>query len=204
MKIMNPAWPVAALLCFGAPLKSADFSDPTWPCIQRKVVDLSLGIMWPLPVPERDLADEVAASADTLVDTLVLRRISLEEAEGIIAEYAAAHPDLSADDYGLIFQDLFDRIGRNRRDIIQGIERYSLQQISLSESIDGTRAKMTELMQADEPDFDQVDLLEEKLDWDERIFRDRAQSLTYVCETPVLLEKRLYSIAQILMRHVPQ
>ncbi len=203
MKISNLAWPFVALLCLGGPSKAADFSDPTWPCIQRKVVDLSLGIMWPLPVPE-ETDGEMVEAADTLVDTLVLRRVSLEEAETLIAEFAETHPDLTADDYGLIFEDLFTRISRNRRDIIQGIERYSLQQISLSESIDGTRSKMSALMAEENPDFDQVDLLEEKLDWDERIFRDRAQSLTYVCETPVLLEKRLYSLAQMLMGHVPE
>ena len=51
-------------------------------------------------------------------------------------------------------------------------------------------------------DFDTVDKLEEQLDWDERIYRDRAKSLTYVCETPVLLEKRLFALAQILQKFV--
>lgn len=192
-----------ALLCVGGPLAAADFSDPTWPCVQRKVDELSLGLMWPRPVPDGALPEGVAQSADTLVDTLVLRRVSLEEAEQLIEDFAGAHPDLTADDYGMIFRDLFERIGRDRREIIGGIERYSLQQISLSGRIEESRSKMSELMAAEEPDFDQVDVLEETLDWDERIFRDRAKSLTYVCETPVLLEKRVYSLAQILLGQVP-
>ena len=39
------------------------------------------------------------------------------------------------------------------------------------------------------------------MDWDERIHTDRQRSLTYVCETPVLLEKRLYAIAQLLQQN---
>ena len=34
------------------------------------------------------------------------------------------------------------------------------------------------------------------LGWETRIFRDRAQSLTYVCETPVLLERRAFELAR--------
>ena len=36
-------------------------------------------------------------------------------------------------------------------------------------------------------------------DLQERIFDDRAKSLTYVCETPILLEKRAYALAQLLL-----
>jgi hypothetical protein len=32
--------------------------------------------------------------------------------------------------------------------------------------------------------------------WDRRIFEDRSQALAYVCEAPVILEQRLFEIAQ--------
>jgi hypothetical protein len=40
--------------------------------------------------------------------------------------------------------------------------------------------------------------LRQKLAWDTRIFRERSQSLTYVCETPVLLERRAFELARAL------
>jgi len=43
---------VAAFLNIHVPVWAADYSDPTWPCMQRKVETLSLGLMWPLAVPE--------------------------------------------------------------------------------------------------------------------------------------------------------
>lgn len=49
-----------------------------------------------------------------------------------------------------------------------------------------------------EPDYDRVDALEEQVDWDQRIFTDRQKTITYLCETPTLLEKRLYAISQML------
>lgn len=195
-----------ALLCLSlsAPVAAANFDDPTWPCIQRKVENLSLGIMWPHPITDEALRDDLTSSGGKLVETLALRRVDLEEAETLIKGFAKAHSDLSTDDLGHLFRAVFERITSDRSDIIEGIGRFSLQQIALSEAIDATRVKMTSLMDASEPDFDQVDLLEEKLDWDERIFYDRQQSLTYVCETPVLLEKRAYAIGQLLLQHVPE
>ena len=38
--------------------------------------------------------------------------------------------------------------------------------------------------------------LEEKLNWDTRIFEERSHSLAYVCETPVLLEQRVFEIGR--------
>jgi hypothetical protein len=32
--------------------------------------------------------------------------------------------------------------------------------------------------------------------WDARIFEERKRSLTYVCEVPVLLEKRIFEIGR--------
>lgn len=189
---------VTASVAFADFADAADFSDPTWPCIQRKVEELSLGIMWPHPVPDGALSEE----ARELSGKLALRRVSLEETEALIAEFVSDTPGVTSDELGLIFADVFRRVGTDRRRIIAGIGDYSLKQLALADKIDATRVEMDTLMKAAEPDFDKVDALEEQLDWDERIYRDRAQSLTYVCETPVILEKRVYSIAQSLLFHV--
>ncbi|QHQ36503.1 hypothetical protein [Algicella marina] len=189
---------VLAALFAWAPAHAADFSDPTWPCIQRKVESLSLGLMWPLPLPEEV---ELDGDAEDLAAKLALRRVSLEEAEQLISEFVASHPDAGPDVLGATFRKAFEKLNADRKRLINGIGEYSLKQIQLAEKIDGTRAEMAKLMEAAEPDFDRVDALEEALDWDERIYTDRQKSLTYVCETPVLLEKRAYSLAQTLLEH---
>lgn len=180
---------------------SADFSDPTWPCVQRKVENLSVGLMWPHPVEPVELSTESKAAVSRLVDRLVLRRVPTEELQPAIDAFIATEGQDTAL-LGHVFSKAFDSLSRTRKKLIRGIEEYSLSQIALAEKIDDTRARMDTLMAAENPDFDQVDTLEEQLDWDERIFTDRARSLTYVCESPVLIEKRLYAIAQMLLTQV--
>lgn len=41
--------------------------------------------------------------------------------------------------------------------------------------------------------------LDERLLWDIRVFDEREQSLSYVCESPVLLERRLFALARQIM-----
>ncbi|MGR3794859.1 hypothetical protein [Vannielia sp. SX4] len=185
------------LLVTGAPATAADFSDPTWPCIQRKVGQLSPGLMWPAAIEKPTLSTDVEADVEDLVGYLTLRRLALQETEPQLAAFTASHgtdPAL----LGHVFEQSFTRLNTLRTRLITGIEEYSLGQIALSERIDAARLKMDAEMAKENPDFDLVDELEEQIAWDERIYTDRRQSLTYVCETPVLLEKRLYGIAQML------
>jgi hypothetical protein len=188
---------IFAALCLASAAAAADFSDPTWPCIQRKVETLSPGLMWPEPVEDTTFDAETEAAVADLAGRMALRRVSLEDLESQLAAFTAAHgrdPSL----LGHVFMEAFDSLAGQRRKVMKGIEAYSLRQIRLAERIDTARTEMDRLMAADSPDYDRVDGLEEQIAWDERIYTDRQKSLTYVCETPVLLEKRLYAIAQML------
>ena len=187
---------LAALGC-AAPVAAADFSDPTWPCIQRKVGALSVGLMWPQPIEPQEFSPEVEDAVEELVGRLTLRRLPVEEVQPAVDSFAEAQgtdPAL----IGHVFELAFNNLNSLRSRIIAGIEEYSLSQIDLSVRIDAARQEMNAEMAKDDPDFDRVDELEEQIAWDERIYTDRRQSLTYVCETPVLLEKRLYAISQML------
>lgn len=192
---------MVGVVAAGTGATAAVFNDPTWPCVQRKVESLSLGLMWSRPV-ENGGADAVSLDPATerLIDQLALRRLSLEELEDLVVTFAATNPDLTEAVYEQVFERIFNELGAKRHKIIKGIERYSLKQIALAEKIDGIRAEMDKLLAESAPDHDKIDKLEEQLDWEERIYQERSRSLTYVCETPVLIEKRLYGIAQILMK----
>ncbi len=183
---------------FFGPSWAADFSDPTWPCIQRKVENLSIGLMWPSPIGDRmDTDSGVEAEIRDLADSLALRRSALSGLEPRVAAFAEAH-DGDAELLGQVFKHVFDSLSGRRTRIIRGIGEFSLSQIALSQRIDGMRVEMDAEMAKEDPDFDRVDSLEEQLDWDQLIYTDRQQSITYLCETPILLEKRLYAVAQML------
>ncbi|KMK65472.1 hypothetical protein [Puniceibacterium sp. IMCC21224] len=186
-------------LALTMPVRAADFADPTWPCLQRKVENLSIGLMWPHPLAEIKLTPETARAADELAESLVLRRVSMEDAQSLVADFSAVHGS-GEPLMGHVFEKVFKNLASRRGQIIHGIEEFSLSQIAMTQRIDTARTEMDQQMAADAPDFDKVDKLEEQTDWDERIYTDRQKSLTYVCETPVLLEKRLFAIAQMLIQ----
>ena len=199
MQISKPLCTAAIMVLLAGPAGAADFSDPTWPCVQRKVGELSAGLMWPIPLDAefspRD--DAVARDISDLAETLALRRVELESVSGDVEAFAERHGG-DASILGNVFSQAFDSLNKRRTRIIRGIEDFSLGQIALAEKIDAMRVEMDTEMDAAEPDFDKVDALEEKLDWDQVIYSDRQRSIQYLCETPVILERRLFGIAQML------
>ncbi|MBD8891035.1 hypothetical protein IG616_05725 [Labrenzia suaedae] len=192
---------LTAAALFGAVIPqgvhAADFSDPGWPCQQRKVERLSPGLMWPGLI-QTEPSGKLSEDAKTLAEKLALRRISVEEAAPLVDAFRLAHPDADEALMTQIFLTVFQKLSGDRSRIMSGIERYSKKQIALSERIEKARTEMSALMAKPEPDYDAVDKLEVQIDWDERVYTDRTKSLTYVCETPVLLEKRLYALSKLL------
>lgn len=185
-----------------SPLYAAGSHDPDWPCVQRRVDTLSAAVMWPYQGENQGATEEPAPITAELAQLLALRRISLDEAEKAIDEAANGTPPLGRDDYNAIFADVFERLNQRRSLLMSGIIRYARNQTRMAEEIDAMRNEIASLTAAETPDFDRIDQIEADLDWRERVFRDRALSLTYACETPVLLEKRLYAIAQMLATRI--
>ena len=184
--------------------RAADFSDPDWPCVQRKVPHLAVGQMWAgAPISETDLADwrnDEAVAA--LAPVLAIRRTAEEDADEFVAAFADGLSDDRNRRLALLFAGAFSLLDAERSTIIAGIGRYARHQIALSQSIEDTQNRLTELNKAAEPDLDTIEELEDKVLWDTRIYKDRAQSLTYVCETPVILERRAFALARMIQSHL--
>lgn len=200
---MKPLIGLTTALCLAAlPVSAADYSDPTWPCIQRKVEHLSLGLMWPTSIDTdiKSLPPDVQSDVRDLAGKLALRRVDVESLRPEVEAFAAAHegdPQL----LGLVFAQVFNGLDTRRTRIIKGIGDFSLSQIALAEQIDKARLEMDTALASETPDYDKIDMLEERIDWDQVIHSDRQKSITYLCETPQLIEKRLFAIAQ-MMQHL--
>jgi hypothetical protein len=181
------------------PGAAAQFDDPEWPCIQRRVPELSMGQMWSGPPAEPDAASDPELQA--LARRLAPRRVSVEEiAAAAEAAVRSQEPATRPEWLAGLFAALLDRINAERGAVIAGIGRYAARQRALSEEIEAMQSELATLERAPEAtrDMDKVEELEDHLAWEARIFRDRAQSLTYVCETPVLLERRAFAIGRAL------
>ena len=178
---------------------AAEPADPEWPCIQRKVPELTVGQMWSGPIPQGEAADPDALAR--VVRQIAQRRVTIEEAAAAAASFVEdAQGEDRARQLGLLFEAVLERINRERGAIIGGIGRYARRQAALAERVEQEQRELARLESPADADGDagRVELLRETLAWDTRIFRERAQSLTYVCETPVLLERRAFDLARAL------
>ena len=175
--------------------------DATWPCVQRKQPHLSLAQVWTGPLPDAATAELLRDPAiKALAARLEQRRLPIEEAEALIAEFAAGGADNAR--LTALMEAVFRLIEPERTALIEGIGRFGLKQVDLGARIEARRGRMAELEAAESPDFDAIDAEEKALDWDSRIFEERRQSLTYVCETPVILEQRAFALGRAIASHL--
>jgi hypothetical protein len=172
--------------------------DPDWPCVQRKVSTLSYGQMWAGPPLEEALKtwSDDKEVAD-LVPALIARRTPMEEAKARIEAFAKNAGDQKNAKLTLLFAGVFDQINAQRSHIVGGIERYAQKQRSLAEKIKQESLKIAEeqkdMASQNTPEAQQQ---QQALEWDTRIYDERAQSLTYVCESPVILEQRVFDLGR--------
>lgn len=193
---------LALLLATGG-AASAQSATQDWPCIQPRQPQLSLGQMWAGPAP--DAASDALARGDAgvrdLAGRLALRRVSDEDAAAMIASFATANGD--AAHLTALMQAVLSEINDERGAIIEGIARYGHGQGAVAERIATRRTAMDQMQKAATPDFDAIDAEEQKLDWDTRIFEERRQMLSAVCDSPVLLEQRAFSLARLIQAQLP-
>ena len=194
------------LLALGAAPETwaATSEDPDWPCIQRQIPEISAGMMWAGPSVE-GLADAWKQDPPVaeLVGRLVARKTALDEAGRLIGAFAAGVADDRNAKLSLVFAGALARINSERGQIIEGIKRYSRRQQALAKQIEDRTAELTTLAkEKTEAARKARRKLEEQQIWDTRIFQEREQSLTYVCEVPVLLEQRLFALAREIMNRL--
>jgi len=97
-----------------------------------------------------------------------------------------------------LFAALYATLNAQRDEVMSGIERFSLKQKAMAEDIRDRTRKMRELQDKANADPAQSDELVSQLSWQTRIFEDRRKSTSYVCDVPVLIEKRLFDLANAI------
>lgn len=189
---------------FGAAqaLAAGDPADPDWPCVQRKVPAISAATVWSGPeIPNDDSRWRGQPDIADLVREISSRRMPIEQAYAAIDGFAAKLGSDRKEKLTLLFAGLLQTINAERSDLIGGIERYTRRQKQLADRVKAERGEL-QALRAQQNRVDagnaRIKQLEEAVRWDTRVFEERRESLSYVCESPVLLEQRLFSLA----RHV--
>jgi hypothetical protein len=182
-----------------APAAAAEPADADWPCIQRLVPQLAASQMWAGPPPE---GGENASSADgevaPLAHRLASRSMPDDEAEAAIDAFAnGLAPEERNAGLARLFHDVLQQINQERSQIIAGIKRYTRKQQHLAAKISQDSQRLADLQPGTTPDAPTQELLEAR-QWDLRVFQDRQRILTHICEQPVLLEQRAFSLSRAM------
>lgn len=202
MIAFRPSLVLAVLMSAAIPsLAAAASTDPDWPCIQVRNPQIAAMAIWGGPeLPEATKewwGDQDVADA---VRTIASRATPIEEVEKIVDRIEAAPGDKKLR-LGRLFVGMLERVNVERNRIMNGLTRYARKQRAIADRIERVGDQIAQL-QAGKPvegvASDALPRLEEQLKWDVRIFEERNQSLTYVCESPGLLEQRAFEIARII------
>ena len=174
--------------------------DPDWPCIQRKVPELSLGQIWngpELPASAKDWQKD--PDIPGLVTELAARRVPIADAQKEIRDFASTLPgDKPEEKLTKLVQGLFDHMNAERSQVISGIARYARNQVELAKRLRKEASELDALRAKADASATEITDRTDKLNWETRIFDERVQSLTYVCEVPTLIEQRLYALAKTI------
>jgi hypothetical protein len=204
---------VSALVIIGvqsvtAQARPVSHPQPDWPCVQRKVPTLSAGSVWSGPALDEKAAeawrdDPVVAA---FVPKLVSRRTAEEELPKLIEEFAAGLKEQKAEKLTLTFAGAFAEINTLRSEVIRGIGRYAKNQGRRSGALKATRESLDALQakpEKSEADNAKIAELTDQAAWQTRIFDDREAMSVYVCELPVLLEQRIFTIGREIQSKLP-
>lgn len=180
--------------------KAAFGSSKDWPCIQREIPEISAGMVWTGdPVDPEDRSWSKMPEVAEAVQQVISRRKTIDEALDVIDSFSANLKEKRTEALRALFVGALEKINAERRKIMGGIKRYARRQAALADQIRKKsldEAKLNRQKPLTGAEEQRLAQLAEEIEWDTRIYEEREQSLKYVCETPVLLEKRLFQIGR--------
>lgn len=200
---LKPVSAALAVICAGAlagAAHAADAKTPDWPCVQRRVTELSAGQVWDGPPIDQAEAGEAAEKITALLPLLTSRRVPIAEVEAGIKQFAESQPADKRDGaLTALFAALFQSVNAERKTIVLGIEKFNRRQRELAATLEEKGRKLADLeakASSSEAAAKELAQFQEQYDWDTRIFKERNDNLPVACEIPVIIDERLFAIAR--------
>ena len=173
--------------------------DPDWPCQQIKVPELSLAAVW--SGPPVDTAGQAwrndPAVAD-LVGKVAPRRVPIDAAVADIDNFAKQAGQNKASSLPQVMAGLFNTLGQERDSVMAGLDRFGKRQKELAAQIRAENEKLRTMQSDPSADPGTVEALTRQVTWDAELFQDRNQALSYACDVPNKIEKRLFALARAI------
>jgi hypothetical protein len=172
---------------------------PDWPCQQLKVPGIAIASVWTGPSIEiGDTAKPTDAKQAELVSRLAARRTPIEDARILISDYLVGTSAEKQEKAKTLFAALYSTLNAQRDEVMNGIERFSRKQKAAADDIREEAQKLREMQDKPNVDQAQTEDIASQLAWQTRIFEDRRKSTSYVCDVPVLIEKRLFDLGNAI------
>lgn len=194
----------AALALPLAPAAAMDEANPDWPCISRKVVEVSPATIWDGPPLEGFENWRNDDDIRKLSEYIVTRRITADEVEAAIKKYAEGVAEADRDKkLTELFVAALSRINDERKIVISGIERFHKRQLARAKTIEKEGLELPKgAALPDAPmsagEIDKLSPEEEKYKWEVRVFQERQQNIPIACEIPGLIEERAGLVARAI------
>lgn len=163
-----------------------------WPCIQRYVPKLSVGTFWPGGLEAGNAwreNKEILRLAKRLGDRDISVQANLDDTKAFIA--SAADSKQAVED---LLRAMEHVVNENRNRIMQGISRFAKRQAMMIRRIE----QQTQDLDAPGLTEEKKEDLEARQKWDIRVFEDREGMISYLCEQPVLLEKKFFAVGRAI------
>ena len=190
---------LAAIPWATGPAKALDPRYPDWPCQQLKVPGISVASVWTGPPIDSVDQQQLAELKDSdLAARLAARRTPMDEARKLIEEFLAGAGAAKQTRATALFAELYSTLDTQRNEVMNGIERFSHKEKAMAEDIRAKTRKLQQLQDVANGNQAEIDDLANQLAWETRIFEDRRKSTSYVCEVPVLIEKRLFDLGRAI------
>jgi len=181
---------------------SAPEAKSDWPCEQTQRPEISIGSVWHGSDPESAAAttwrDNQAVAA--LVEQIAPRRMPQDQAIEAVHRFSAGYKDDREKVLTALFAGLFETMGQERSQIIQGIKHFNGRQDSLSQRIQDGWKQLDALdpSSADPKVIEQRMTIQQTIDWDSRVFDDREHLLPVICQQPSVIEQRLFALSRAI------
>lgn len=177
-----------------------------WPCIYRKVPQLTAAMIWDGP----EITDTTSWHKDDAIRKLsqfvISRRVKSDEVDTAIKKYAAGLPEDQRDaKLTELFSAVLSRTNDDRKTVMSGIEKFHKRQVERSKEIEKEALEIQpeEQAAAEDPGSDvgvagRASDAVEKYKWEIRTFQEKQANIPIACEIPQLIDERAGEIARAI------
>ncbi len=167
--------------------------------MQIRVPDLSLASAWTGPPVEPYVAAYAADPAlIELVRRLSQRRMPAEQAEREIRAFADAAGGQRRDRLLAMMAGIFTTLADERGAVMAGLDRYGRRQKELAADVRADVEALRNAQAAPDANATQLVTLQQKVEWGARLLEQIRQSLSFACDVPTRIERRMFILARIV------